>query len=110
MAEKFLTGIVVQARKDNSTGRQFYIDHNTRKTTWARPKSQPPPISDTPAPSSLATDQESAEEANTGSSNAASEGEGPLTASSSSHRGEFGLFGLGLDEVDILFYVMYTQG
>ena len=28
-----------QARRDEATGRDFFIDHNTRRTTWERPPS-----------------------------------------------------------------------
>jgi hypothetical protein len=31
-----------ESKKDNVTGNAFYIDHNTRTTTWQRPP--PPPL------------------------------------------------------------------
>ena len=92
------TIVMVQARKDESTGRQFFIDHNSRKTTWVRPKAQPPSSMDIPAPNSVASGNEPADEA-AAESSAAAEQVDALAAGSSTHQEEFGLFGLGLDEV-----------
>ena len=88
----------MQARRDEATGRQFFIDHNSRKTTWVRPKDQPPSSANTSAPSSTAAESEPADEG-AAESGAAAEQQSDLAASSSSHQAEFGLFGLGLDEV-----------
>ena len=89
---------LVQARKEEGTGRQFFIDHNTRKTTWVRPKAQPPSRMDIPPPSSAALGNVPADEAAPGST-AAEQQVDALPAGSSAQPEEFGLFGLGLDEV-----------
>ncbi len=90
--------VMMQARRDEATGRQFFIDHNTRKTTWVRPKAAPPSRSDSPAPSNAAADDEPTDEA-AAEPDAIAEQQSDLAASSTSHKGQFGLFGLGLDEV-----------
>lgn len=99
---------LLQARKDEVTGREFYIDHNTRKTTWVRPASPMPapaastPDSNTPVGGSpdgssadLASAADAASEAAMSAAHAASE---PECAGKTEDQ-RFGLFGLGVDEV-----------
>ena len=91
----------MQARKDEASGRQFYIDHNSRKTTWVRPKPPhpAPPTTSTNAPAAgSAFGYQEPSEGVGAEPLVAAEGADISPASSSPH-GEFGLFGLGLDEV-----------
>ena len=47
---KPLTKLRVQARKDAASGRTFFIDHNTRATTWDRPPTPTPKPCPSPPP------------------------------------------------------------
>lgn len=93
------------------TGREFFIDHNSRKTTWVRPAlpvTQPSaatPDSSTPSgvsPEGSSGDLASAAEA---ASDAAAEAvvpeQGVAAAASKAEDHRFGLFGLDVDEVRI---------
>ena len=107
----------VQARKDAASGRTFFIDHNTRATTWDRPPTptrgpSPPPHPD-PGPSAPAPDAAHAAERNghAGGADDLQERAAPAEAGSAvdpAANGElggaqapprWGLFGLGVDEV-----------
>jgi hypothetical protein len=100
----------LQARRDEATGREFYIDHNSRRTTWARPTAVHAPDpgkgggsasggSSTPAgvsPDSSSTDLASAAETPGGAS-AGADGKDTAVDDVQDHR--FGLFGLTVDQV-----------
>ena len=107
----------VQARKDAASGRTFFIDHNTRATTWDRPPTptrgpSPPPNPD-PSPGAPAPDAAHAVERNghAGGAGDLQERAVPADAGSAGDlaaNGEpggaqalprWGLFGLGVDEV-----------
>lgn len=107
----------MQARKDAASGRTFFIDHNTRATTWDRPPTptrgpSPPPNPD-PSPSAPAPDAAHAAERNgyAGGAGDLQERAAPAEAGSAvepAANGEpggaqapprWGLFGLGVDEV-----------
>lgn len=107
-ASRLLIGCSLQARRDEVSGREFFIDHNSRKTTWVRPALPVPvpvpsaatPDSSTPSgvsPEGSSGDLAAAAEA---ASEAAADAEqGTPAAASKAGDLRFGLFGLGVDEV-----------
>ena len=109
--------VCAQARKDAASGRTFFIDHNTRATTWDRPPTptrgpSPPPNPD-PSPGAPAPDAAHAAERNGHAggagdlqergapAEAGSAGDPAANGESSGARAppRWGLFGLGVDEV-----------
>lgn len=99
----------MQARKDEMTGREFYIDHNSRKTTWVRPAAaapEPEPLASQGTPECITpvggspdgSCQDLAAAAASAPSFAAA-AEPDAAAVSKAEEQRFGLFGLSVDEV-----------
>ena len=85
----------MQERTDAS-GRKFYIDHNTKNTTWVRPDPPPAASMAVPAAEGAVSEQSSVQGGSPASSSLTDVTEA-LPASSAPP--EFGLFGLSLEEV-----------
>lgn len=90
------------------TGRHFYIDHNTRKTTWVRPASPlPAPTARTPdsatpvggSPDGSSDDLASAADAASEAAVAPANAEPDAEVAGKPEVQRFGLFGLSVDEV-----------
>ena len=106
-----LIGCSLQARRDEVSGREFFIDHNSRKTTWVRPALPVPvpvPSAATPdssTPSGVSPEGSSgdlaaaAEAASEAAADAAGAEQGTPAAAGKAGDLRFGLFGLGVDEV-----------
>lgn len=111
-----------QARRDEATGRDFFIDHNTRRTTWERPPSpmasaggttpeEATPVGGSPEGSSgdlAARDAEATGNAAASAAAGDAAAEGPGVGGDLAEREEYGgaqprrgwgLFGLRVDEV-----------
>ncbi|BDA46239.1 probable phosphoinositide phosphatase SAC9 [Coccomyxa sp. Obi] len=98
-----------EARRDEVTGREFFIDHNSRKTTWVRPALPlPPPSAATPdsnTPSGVSPEGSSgdlaaaAEAASEAAAEAVAAEQGVPAAAGKAEDHRFGLFGLSVDEV-----------
>lgn len=115
---------VGQARRDEGTGRQFFIDHNSRKTTWVRPPSPAPSVPSAPSsapatpgeatPLAGMSPQDSSSDLTTHAGNGAGDDGAATEATAGASGGEpaaqagkkgqdgaagWGLFGLRVDEV-----------
>ncbi|KAL3148494.1 hypothetical protein ABBQ38_013936 [Trebouxia sp. C0009 RCD-2024] len=113
-----------EARTDESSGRTFYMDHNTKKTTWVRPeaKAEPPQTPSQPTSSGRPPQlPQSASEQTlpsgrrvdiklqtlgrgdaAGSDSEASDTDAPsISGSQHQQKADWGLLGLGVDDVRV---------